>query len=106
MQEYTVIRRQQNKNLQSSLLRSPLYPSLLLQKIIPLRVAVGFLIHQWAFHPCPYMNYSHCWMDKQEHAIQKRQLVHSASLFQVIGLVQINKPVKEKKKNENAAIVW
>jgi hypothetical protein len=45
-------------------------------------------------------------MDKQEYATQKRQSLRPASLFRVIGLVRINKQVKEIKKNENAVIVW
>jgi hypothetical protein len=51
------------------------------------------------------MNYSHCSKDKQDHEAQKTQSKHPASLCQVTGLKQTNKPVKENKKNENGVIV-
>jgi hypothetical protein len=44
-------------------------------------------------------------MDKQEYEAQRKQSKHPASLFQTTGLMKTSKLVREKMKNENAAIV-
>jgi len=45
-------------------------------------------------------------MDRQEYAVQKKRALHQPNLLWAPGLMQINKPVKGIKKNENGGVVW
>ena len=65
-----------------------------------------FSRRQWVKRPCPCTNYTRCWMDRQEYAVQKKRALHQPNLLLAPGLMQINKPVKGIKKNENGGVVW